>query len=667
MYETYNNTIGVNQKVFYENLAILSYNNFKQWVCRGKIKRLRTSGRGRTGLIQFDSIPENIKQLIIKKFGNPYLQSDRQTFTSQIDQDQEAISFFEQYTHPDGSGIAIQKQQQYICEAEILNLYIELVSKFKIKTRSRVTNKGVFIKKLATIVADLKAECYPGTTTPKYPHQLPSNGRALYNKAFGTKSIKGYQKGSYEFLVHKNTHNNAAQKIKGDVAKWLIATYALPNKPVIPVVYAMYMQEAAQRNWPTLSESAIYKWLHEPEQQHKWTLGRDGMETYRNKYGHKLVRNKDSWFPNVYWAIDGSKIDWLHYYDNTMGMAAKLKIDLVFCVYSEKILGTSFSETENHKDHFKALKAAAQTAQVKPLLLTYDGQSGHTSSIMQGLYSQVVAKKGGAHYQHAVGRHSSPVEQLLGRFQQQILNQWWWSDKQSVKARTNNSKPNIDFIIKNKHKLLSKEQLIQAFTISCNEWNNAKHPKYNATRNEVYNHPTPTPEVISYLDMMNLFWVYTHKPVTYNADGIRVEVAKQKYHFEVYNVNGDIDLRFREQYVGIKFFVRYDPEQLNNYVSLYIKLPNGDKRFVADAQPVRKQQQVPALMTPGDKAQFAKDYQVRKTEEQRDQKALERIQREINIGPEQLIEDQELKLKYGGKLPKKERNEVESASAFDLL
>jgi len=663
VYEYYQNKLGVNQIVFYEELSILSYSNFKQWVSRGKINRLRTTGNGRTGLIEFSSIPENLKQIIINAFGNPHLADDRTTFTNQLEQDEAAIEFYKTYRFDDGTGIPTKKQQQYICEAEILNLYNALIDNYeaKIKATSRKTKKGELQKKLSCVINDIKSECFPNTVTKKYPHNLPSNVRALDRKA------KGYAKHGFTFLVHKNANNKSAQKIKGEVAKWLIAQYSMPSKIVVPVLHAMYEREADKRGWVQLSESAIYKWLHEPKQERQWMISRDGIETFRNKYGHKLVRDKSTWFPNAYWAIDGSKIDWLHYYDNTLGVAAKLKIDVVIDMYSEKVIGYSFSETETHEDHFKAVKMAFQDAQAKPFLFTYDGQSGHTSSRMQGLYGKMVAKKGGTHYQHAVGRHSSPVEQVFSRFQQQTLNQWWFSDKQSVKARMDKSKPNMDFVMDNKHKLLTKDQLIKAFEVSVNEWNNAKHPKYNETRCEVFKHEAIMHEPISYLDMIDLFWIFTNDTVTYKADGLRVQIANKKYHFEVYNVNGDIDLRFRERFVGSKFLVKYDPDQLDNYVSLYAKLPDGDTRFIADAQPVRKQQQIPALMTDGDKAQFAKDYEVRKTEEAAAKKQIELIQRETGITPEKLIEDQELKIKMGGKLPKQERNTVEANSFIDLL
>src|SRR5690554_119757 len=478
MYETYQNTLCVDQDVFYQELSILSYDSFQKWVQRGKLNRVRTKGRGRAGLIEFASIPEDLKNLIIRSFGNPYLQEDRETFTNQLTTDHDAIAFYKTYTYDDGLRISDKKQAQYICEAEILNQYNTIIENYetKIKAQRRKSKKGALKKKLSSIINDLKTECYPNTQTKKFPHKLPSNVRALDRKS------QGYIDEGYEFLVHKNAGNKAAQKIKGDIAKWLIAQYSMPNKIVVPVLHTMYMREAERKGWCELSESAIYKWLYEPEQEKLWMISRDGVEAYRNKYGHKLVRDKQEWFPNAYWAIDGSKIDWMHYYDNDLGAAAKFKINPTIDVYSEKIIGWSFSETESHIDHFASVKMAFQEAQSRPYLFTYDGQSGHTSSRMQELYGKMVAKKGGLHYKHAAYEHSSPVEGIFNRLQQQVINYWWFSDKQSIKVRTNNNKPNMDFIQENLHKLPSKEQLIKAWLICVEDWNNATHPTLKISR-----------------------------------------------------------------------------------------------------------------------------------------------------------------------------------------
>ncbi|WP_435135794.1 hypothetical protein [Formosa sp. A9] len=674
MYEIYKNTVCVDQEVFYNHLSILSYDNFQKWVQRGKLNRIRTKGNGRTGLIEFDSIAEDLKQLIIKALGNPYLQEDRETFTEQLTTDQDAIDFYKTFTYDNGLGITNKKQAQYICEAEILSLYHDIVVNYeaKCKAQRKKANKGRLKEKLVSIITDLKTECYPNTQTKRYPHRLPANWRALDRKLYGTKDKEGFLQDdtkNYDALIHKNAGNKAAQKIKGDIADWIIATYSMPNKVVVPVLHSLYQREALKRDWPELSESAIYKWLYEPEQEKQWLVSRD-REEYKKKYGHKLVRDKEQWFPNAYWAIDGSKIDWMHCFDNDLGAAAKYKIDPVVDVYSEKIIGWSFSETENHIDHFTAVKMAFQEAQSRPYLFTYDGQSGHTSNRMQELYGKMVAKQGGLHYKHAAYEHSSPVEGIFNRLQQQVVNYWWFSDKQSVKVRTERNTPNMEFIKGNLDKLPTKEELIKAWELCVKEWNEATHPKFKKeglSRNQVYTQEPLMHEPINYLDMIDLFWCYTPEPITYVKDGLRVEIAKTKYHFEVYNVNGDIDLRFRERWVNKKFFVKYDPDQLDNYVSLYLKLPDGDKQFVADAQPVRKHQQVPALMQAGDKEQWAKDYEVRKIEEAEAKRKIERKQRETGITPEQLIKDQELKLKFGGKLPKQLRNEVEAESFYNRL
>ncbi|MBE9490432.1 MAG: hypothetical protein IMY67_09085, partial [Bacteroidetes bacterium] len=366
MYETYNNKICVNQEVFYgKDLSLIGYVRFNHW-CKGsnpKLNKMRTVGNGRCGLIEFKSIPEDLQQIIIKSYGNPWTQEDRETFTSQITTDQKAVEHF-----LSSNSLTEPKKKQHICEAEILNLYNEIIINYdeKVKLSGRKSNKGSLKEKICKIIQELKLENFPNSQTSRYPHNLPANVRSLDRK------LKGYLAGGFEFLPHKNAGNSARTKIKGDVANWLIAQYSMPNKIVVPVLHSMYMSICEQQKWPELNESTIYKWLHQPDQERKWTIARDGMETFRRKFGHKLVRDKSDWFPNVYWAIDGTKLDWMHYYDTTLGMAAKLKIDPVFDIYSEKILGWSYSKTENHVDHFKAVKMAVENTQSRPYKFTYD-------------------------------------------------------------------------------------------------------------------------------------------------------------------------------------------------------------------------------------------------------------------------------------------------------
>ena len=182
-----------------------------------------------------------------------------------------------------------------------------------------------------------------------------------------------------------------------------------------------------------------------PENERIWYLPRHGEEEYNKRFGHTLKKNKNVMFPNAHWAIDGTKFDAIHYWDNSAKMAAQMNIDVVIDVHSEKIIGWSFSETENHVDHFKAIKMAVNNAGARPYMFSYDGQSGHKMKKMQNLYKNLLAK-GGRHYQHKVGRKSNPIEQIFDRIQQQVVGKRWFSDKQSIKSHRLSSKPNMDFI-----------------------------------------------------------------------------------------------------------------------------------------------------------------------------------------------------------------------------
>ncbi len=182
-------------------------------------------------------------------------------------------------------------------------------------------------------------------------------------------------------------------------------------------------------------------------------------------------------------GIDGSKADLVHNKEEVAHkMGADVKINYVFDIYTEKLLGWDLAMSEDHSSHFRTWKMALETAGVKPMAITYDNQSGHKSEVMQKLYDNIIAR-GGTHYPHRAREHGSPVENLIGRFQKQYLNQMWNSDKQSPTSRMNDSKPNIDFIKKFKHKLPKKEEFKAVVAYCVDQWNNAQHPNLGCTRN----------------------------------------------------------------------------------------------------------------------------------------------------------------------------------------
>ncbi|EMY3483765.1 hypothetical protein FPG87_12550 [Flavobacterium psychrophilum] len=649
MYEYHNNILSIPAKLLYEDWGLMTYKTYLSMCYRKKLIRTKEGrGAGNEAFVSFHDLPIDIKTVCVQKLGNPKEVVVRNQLENYILPDPKAIQFFASHRKPNGKPLAEEDQRERATNAMILNA-IQMVFK----------DKGVMVKmfgKKKTLIWQNISEAVNAINPNKWTYSLPGNARSLQRK-YDKYLIEGYKT-----FIHAGEGLENARVIKGEIADFILAQYCLPTKLSIPMVLWRYNEVAESKGWPEITEQAIHNFLNEPERMRIWTLARHGKEAYDRKYKHTLTRNKSDWFPNSFWAIDGTKLDWIHYWedsDNKMG--AKLKIDVMFDVYSEKVIGWSLSFSESHIDHFKAIKMAVNESQCRPYYLTYDHQSGHQMDRMQELYDSLVAVEGGTHFANKVKSHNNPAEQLFNRLQQQVINKFWFSDGQSIKVRRNDNRMNEDFILENKHLLKTTDDLYQAWETVVNLWNKAKHPKFNATRNEVYLHEMPQKETLSLFDIMDKMWVQeVKKPIQYKAHGLDMWLSDKKYQFEVLDQNGDIDLEFRRKNVGNKFIVRYDPDFLDGYVQLCQKDQNGNIILVAHAEPKREHQNIPVLMKDGDKEQWAKDYAVRDAEYNRDFEDYQKLMQRAGITPQTEIDDQDLMIKFKGNLPKQQRSKVES-------
>ncbi len=655
MFQYYNNILCVQGRWLYGEGNIVSSNNYKRLTQRGWLQVIRRGGNGRTALVSYDSIPERFKKVIVDNFGDPRETTKQSRLKDNLVTDIKAAEYFRGYTLDNGSALPEKNINEYLANATILNALHKILNETR-SVRGKVKN-----------VWNNSAEVIQKLPKHTYPHSLPKNVQSLkrkYAAYLAKETTKKIPRIGYESLIHAGFCNNNTKKIKGNIADWWLAMYSLPNKMKVPMIMEQYEAIKEEKDFPSLTTEVVNKWLHQPEIERQWVLGRHGKEEWKNRFGHYIKRKRDNWFPNTYWAIDGSKIDWVHYEDNTLGMAGKLKIDPVVDVFSEKIIGWSFSETEDHVDHFTALKMAVNNTSARPYLFTYDNQSGHKMARMQELYSGIIAKNGGVHYPNKARSHNSPVENIFNRLQQQVLNVMWWSDKQSPTVRTMDNKPNWDFIKANKHLLKTKEDLIKAWEMCVKIWNEAPHPKFKEmSRNEVFAMEAPMREEVSLLDNIDLFWIF-NKGRRYDRGGIELEVAKVKYQYEVLGNDNRIDLEFRRKYVGKKLLVKYDPDHLNDFVCQYDVDEQGNKVFVANAQPKRAHESILVLIQEGDKSAWQEDYSVTDLELDRDTHALNKLRERTGITPEKLIEQQSLMLKMGGDLPKEERLKLDSELVY---
>lgn len=660
IYEIHNNQIGVSAKWLYLNpvkggSGLLTKSAYKMAIHYGNLIQLRRGGRSNLALVKFNTDMYNdLYNRIIEIAGQPNVKKLQQNRLEElIEIDHFAEDYYASFRKDNGTPMTFEMQREYVNTASILNGIRTLIEDYLSHARANGQTKARMWKNIGEWVNSLQRF---------NPHKIPGTYRRIEEKynTYWTNNER-----NYDLILDGNLGNSNKLKIKDDIADWWVGMYALPIKTKIEKLMLQYNDIKAKNNWPDLTTEAVRQYLFKADVKRLWYAKRHGKDAWTNKFGYKFKRDYTGAYPNAYWVIDGSKGDLIHYYDNKMKMAALMRVDYLFDVYSEALIGYSFSQSESHVDHFIALKMAAAKTMARPHLLTYDNQSGHVTSRMQSIYSGIVAKNKGTHYPHKAYRHSSPAEGMIGRFQEEYLNQFWFSDKQSPTTRTLDSKPNLDFIKKFKHKLPQQDELIKAFEVAVNDWNNAKHPHFNMSRLEALNTADERIETLDINEMIETFWIEETKGNRYLGDGIHLKLAGQEYTFEVFNSDGSIDTEFRRKYVQDKFIIRYDPEMLDKGIQLWQRHPQTKQMsFVAIAEPKRAYIPIPALQTTAERSQFLQDWKVVDQEWEDANKEMEIIQKRAGISEEKLIADQEFRIKMGGELPKDERNELEAVESF---
>ena len=644
MFEFQQNTLCV-ASIWLYSTGIMSQANYKYLCSNGKIKKLTIGGNGRKALVAYESIPDRFKKLIREKVGDPYASVKNIVFGDYMEWDHKAEHYFRDYVLDNGSHLPEEKQKEYTHQAVMFNAVKHIAN--NVLVQKRFGGKKQMWDRMLEAIGNL-----PETWLHTRYKNVVSFKRAIHK----------YEEEGYSSIVSGKWMNSNPSKIVDEVADFVLSQYCLPVKYTISEVLKIYESVREAKGWKSLSERAVGAWLDKTEQKRIWMLARDGKDEYMKHFGHTVTRNRSEWFPNAWWAIDGTKLDLVHFANNKQKMAAELKINVVFDVYSEKIIGWDIAYSENHASHFRAVKMAVGESGCRPFLFTYDKQSGHTSGKMQDLYDRLPAK-GGAHYSHKVGRKSSPAEQIFNRLQQQVISKMWFSDKQGIKVRTATNKPNTDFIVEYKTALPTVDQFNKIFQALVNKWNSGKQEDWEYNRIEMYNQETEHREEIDIMDQLSMFWIDETKVKKYYAHGMPLTVEGKDYIYEVYDENNQVDLDFRRKFVGQSLIVRYDPERLDDFIGLYELTPSGEKRFVAYAQSKRMHESIPVLMKDNSKALLLQDVAVRDAELKRDQEAYERLINRTGISRESLIEEQELMVKFQGHLPKEEQMETDS-SAF---
>ena len=560
--------------VTYEDLtsgrdAIMTRGGLKSLLRRHKHLQISDGHRGQKVLIDYYSLPLRYRQLFEAKHGDPKELLAKEAIKARLVFDSDARTFFTGYRYDKGTetntGLPMALVEEYTINASVLNILMERYNDCVALRRAC----GGGVRGVWDIVSDTSEEL-----RDSYGHTLPTNAARLRER------INRYKKEGYISLISGKVGNRSAAILDGDAARCVIAL----KRSRVPVytdgqILREYNRRAADNGWkPLKTVKALTGFLNRPEIVQLWYDACHGELKAAQKFAHRfkteLPMRRDS-----LWYGDGTRLNL--YYRETVGgrnVVRTMQVYEVIDAYSEVFLGYHISTSENHEAQYHAYRMALDRSRHIPNELVCDNQGGHKFLESQEFFKQL------SHIYKPTKPYNGPsktIESVFGRFQSQVLHKSWFFTGQNITAKKESSKINTEFIQANVDKLPTLDELKEIYASYRKEWNSMPHPATGVSRLEMYETSVnEEAQPITDQDMVDIFWVYTDRPSTYDGSGISITVKGETYAYEVHGNDGMPDRKFRRQHLGRRFKVQYDPADFKS-----IRLYTEDGRFIATAEP----------------------------------------------------------------------------------
>lgn len=379
-----------------------------------------------------------------------------------------------------------------------------------------------------------------------------------------------------ESLVSKLFGNNNKSKLR-DVGLLplhrIIDLYAHGSKLNYLEVADVYNREALDKQWPQYSAERVRQLL--ADNRNKWVYTRDGIQAARAMQERHLKRKRPE-FADQLWNVDGTTLQ--------LGMMKGRDFRKAWTIvvitdsYSDCIVGWAAGSTETQELVIRAMRMAIRRAGYGPSFVQFDNAKANTSGQVSDLYNRLKTVGIPAEPYNGKAKH---VERVIGRLEQGVLRHYGNFYGGNVTTRSQGSKANPDYIqqqIKSDSIPTDATVLLQQLQLAVEVYNNTEVKSRKATPAKLYDTLDERRRVVPYLQLVSLFWIRRLDTVRYNKGGLKIEVDKERYEYEVQTEPGLVDEAFLEEHMGNSFIVRYDPDDLSA-ICLY----DQDDHYVATA------------------------------------------------------------------------------------
>lgn len=550
--------------------AVMTYANYKMLSYRRALIVVRPGkGLDHPALIDYASLPDRFKARFVAKYGDPeeMLSRDRDALKA----DAAARAYYEEYELADGSRIKSDKIDEYVLNASVLGRLLELINLQRSRRNMSGNRTPLCWDAIYDSCEDLRK---------RYGHTLPKNAARLREK------LRQYKDRGYECLVSGKLTNANAVKITGEAGRQIIALKRCKT-PVYTnaQLFVKFNEIAAAKGWkPLRSESALTAFLSRPEVEIQWKGAAMGDKESKRLF----VRQNATILPtrrDTLWYGDGTKLN-LYYkvFSGGEWKPASLQVFEVIDAASEVFLGYNISTAENFESMYEAYRNAIEFSGHLPEELVYDNQGG-TKREDAGAWLKKIATL--SRPTQPYNAQSKTIESIFGRFQSQVLHQYWHFTGGNITDRADRSKVDVDFVMTNIAKLPTYKELVELYPKLREQWNSMSHPKHAGMSRMQYYLSAEAENAksteVNAAVLRDLFWIRASKPCTFTAYGLVINIKGQRYQYEVLNAEGMPDLDWRAKNTRRQFYVSYDPHDMGT-VRLYTKDSYG-YQFVTEAKP----------------------------------------------------------------------------------
>lgn len=234
-YEYYSDTLGVQARFLFDgsnahekSLCLIGERGLQMRIKRKSMYRLRNNAPGMPMLINWATLPDSWKGLLVKTFGEPTKQIKQTWFEKLYERDMKAFDFYTTYLFPDNSTLDDDKIEEYTVNASVLNTIAKIYDKRRdIRKQMRL--------EVSDIWSIITAESNRFRDKQVKAHTLPDSVSRLREK------LNKYKKEGYGYLISKKHKNANARIVTDDIEIFLNCLFAdYEYKPTMSDVASQY-------------------------------------------------------------------------------------------------------------------------------------------------------------------------------------------------------------------------------------------------------------------------------------------------------------------------------------------------------------------------------------------------------------------------------------------